>query len=103
MDQSRFDYGRTQEAEHCWNPFGQVPVLVDGDVTYRMLKQFWWHLARQYGGEEWLPLDAPTLAQVIRWLSTRRVKSVKVLKMHGSTLFGAANINIERTQKANSS
>jgi len=59
MDQSRFDYGRTQGRILARNPFGQVPVLVDGchlpDAQAILV-----YLARQYGGEEWLPLDAPT-------------------------------------------
>ncbi|MBD0267808.1 MAG: glutathione S-transferase [Cyanobacteria bacterium Co-bin8] len=52
------------------NPFGQVPVLVNGDLTLADAQAILVYLARQYGGESWLPLDAVGLSQVVRWLST---------------------------------
>ena len=52
------------------NPFGQVPFLVDGGVQLADAQAILVYLARQYGGEKWLPLDALSLAQIIRWLST---------------------------------
>ena len=52
------------------NPFGQVPFLVDGGVQLADAQAILVYLGRQYGGEQWLPLDALPLAQVIRWLST---------------------------------
>lgn len=84
------------------NPFGQVPVLVDGDVTLPDAQAILVYLARQYGGEAWLPLDALPLAQVIRWLSTA-AGEVRQGPENARLyyLFGATNINIERaTQKA---
>jgi glutathione S-transferase len=52
------------------NPFGQVPVLVDGEVTLADAQAILVYLARQYGGDAWLPTEALPLAQVVRWLST---------------------------------
>lgn len=52
------------------NPFGQVPLLIDGDTKLADAQAILVYLARQYGGEKWLPSDALSLAQVIRWLST---------------------------------
>ncbi|MBD2260036.1 glutathione S-transferase [Pseudanabaena sp. FACHB-2040] len=52
------------------NPFGQVPVLVNGDLTLADAQAILVYLARQYGGESWLPVDAVGLSQVVRWLST---------------------------------
>jgi glutathione S-transferase len=52
------------------NPFGQVPTLVDGAVILADAQAILVYLARQYGGDQWLPIEALPLAQVIRWLST---------------------------------
>ncbi len=52
------------------NPFGQVPVLVDGDVIIRDSQAILVYLARRYGGENWLPLEAEAMSQVMRWLFT---------------------------------
>lgn len=50
------------------NPFGQVPVLIDGEVTLSDSTAILVYLARKYG-EEWLPTDALGQANVQRWLS----------------------------------
>jgi glutathione S-transferase len=85
------------------NPFGQVPLLVDGEIHLADAQAILVYLARQYGGDQWLPLDALPLAQVIRWLSTA-AGEVRQGPEHARLyyLFGAGtNINIERaTQKA---
>ena len=85
------------------NPFGQVPFLVDGEVQLADAQAILVYLARQYGGEQWLPLDALPLAQVIRWLSTA-AGEVRQGPENARLyyLFGAGtNINIERaTQKS---
>jgi glutathione S-transferase len=52
------------------NPFGQVPVLVDGETVLPDAQAILVYLARQYGGESWLPLEAEPLSRVVRWLST---------------------------------
>jgi glutathione S-transferase len=85
------------------NPFGQVPFLMDGETQLADAQAILVYLARQYGGEQWLPLDALPLAQVIRWLSTA-AGEVRQGPENARLyyLFGAgANINIERaTQKS---
>lgn len=52
------------------NPFGQVPVLVDDDLTIRDSQAILVYLAKRYGGEQWWPDDAYRLAQISAWLST---------------------------------
>jgi glutathione S-transferase len=85
------------------NPFGQVPLLVDGDIQLADAQAILVYLARQYGGESWMPLDALPMAQVMRWLSTT-AGEVRQGPEHARLyhLFGAGtNINIERaTQKS---
>ena len=85
------------------NPFGQVPFLVDGEVQLADAQAILVYLARQYGGEKWLPLDALSLAQIIRWLSTA-AGEVRQGPENARLyyLFGAGTkINIERaTQKS---
>lgn len=51
------------------NSFGQVPVLVDGETVIADAQAILVYLARQYGGESWLPLAAEPMSRVIRWLS----------------------------------
>jgi glutathione S-transferase len=51
------------------NPLGQVPVLVDGDVTLADSQAILVYLARRYAAASWLPLDPVPLAQITRWLS----------------------------------
>ncbi len=85
------------------NPFGQVPLLVDGETTLADAQAILVYLARQYGGESWLPIAPLPMAQVIRWLSTAagevRQGPENARLYH---LFGASTqINIDRaTQKS---
>ena len=84
------------------NPFGQVPLLIDGETKLADAQAILVYLARQYGGEQWLPLDALPLAQVVRWLSTTAGEVRQGLEnARLYYLFGATSINIERAhQKA---
>lgn len=84
------------------NPFGQVPVLVDGGTVLADAQAILVYLARQYGGESWLPLDAESMSRVVRWLSTtagevrQGPESARLYYM-----FKATSINLERAnQKA---
>jgi glutathione S-transferase len=52
------------------NPFGQVPVLLDDEVILRDSQAILIYLARQYGGEQWLPTGAAEMSRVATWLST---------------------------------
>jgi glutathione S-transferase len=85
------------------NPFGQVPMLVDEETKLADAQAILVYLARHYGGEQWLPLEAVPLSQVIRWLSTT-AGEVRQGPENARLyyLFGAGTkINIERaTQKA---
>jgi glutathione S-transferase len=50
------------------NPFGQVPVLVDGDVVVTDSTAILVYLAKKHG-PEWLPSDPVGAARVQKWLS----------------------------------
>ncbi len=84
------------------NPFGQVPTLVDGEAVYQDAQAILVYLARQYGGETWLPTDAASLSRVVRWLSTAAGEirqGPENARLY--YLFGAKAINVERaTEKA---
>lgn len=84
------------------NPFGQVPVLVDQEVVLADAQAILVYLARQYGGEDWLPVDAEPLSRIVRWLSTAagEIRQGPELARR-YYLFGSKNINIEMaTQQA---
>ncbi|MDO6682324.1 MULTISPECIES: glutathione S-transferase family protein [unclassified Oceanobacter] len=52
------------------NPWGELPVLVDGDVTLRDSQAILVYLAREYGGHQWWPDGAAQQGEVMQWLST---------------------------------
>lgn len=52
------------------NPFGQVPVLKDGDVVIRDSQAILVYLARAYGEDHWFSAEAAKAAEVTAWLST---------------------------------
>jgi len=52
------------------NPWGEVPVLVDGDIVLRDSQAILVYLARRYGGHQWWPDGAAQQAEVMQWLST---------------------------------
>lgn len=84
------------------NPFGQVPVLVDGETVLADAQAILVYLARQYGGESWLPLAPEPMSRVVRWLSTTagevRQGPESARLYH---LFKVTSINLERaTQKS---
>jgi glutathione S-transferase len=80
------------------NSFGQVPTIEDGDVTLSDAQAILVYLARKYGGEEWLPLEAISLAKIIRWLSItagevrQGVENARLFHLFGA----GTKINIER-------
>lgn len=62
--------GDNRKAEFlALNPRGQVPVLEDGETIVWDSQAILVYLARRYGGEEWLPLDPATMADVAQWLA----------------------------------
>ena len=50
------------------NPRGQVPTLVDGEVTIWDSQAILAYLARRYG-KDWLPVEPVALAEVMQWLA----------------------------------
>lgn len=50
------------------NPWGEVPIFVDGDVVLRDSQAILVYVARKWGGETWLPTDAARMAEVVQWL-----------------------------------
>lgn len=52
------------------NPLGEIPVLIDGDLVLRDSQAILVYVARQYGGEQWLPAHPTEMAQIMQWLST---------------------------------
>ncbi|HEY4201339.1 MAG TPA: glutathione S-transferase [Devosiaceae bacterium] len=51
------------------NPFGQVPVLEDGDQVITDSNAILVYLAKSRNRTDWLPEDAVTAAKIQRWLS----------------------------------
>lgn len=51
------------------NPFGQVPVIQDGELTLADSNAILVYLASQYADEQWLPREPAPMAAVQRWLS----------------------------------
>lgn len=82
------------------NPFGQVPVIVDGDFVLADAQAILVYLVKQYGDEQWLPQEAKSLALVMRWLSTtageirQGPESARLYY-----LFNVTSINIERAKQ----
>ena len=50
------------------NPRGQIPTLVDGEVTVWDSQAILVYLARRYG-EAWLPIEPAAMAEVMQWLA----------------------------------
>ena len=51
------------------NPFGQVPVIQDGELTLADANAILVYLASNYADEHWLPREPARAAAVQRWLS----------------------------------
>ncbi|MBI3525255.1 MAG: glutathione S-transferase family protein [Betaproteobacteria bacterium] len=51
------------------NPFGQVPVIQDGEITLSDSNGILVYLAGKYSDGRWLPRDPAQAAEVQRWLS----------------------------------
>jgi glutathione S-transferase len=87
-----------QPAFLALNPFGQVPVLVDGETVLADAQAILVYLACQYGGKSWLPLEAEPLSRIVRWLS---ITAGEVRQGPESArlyhLFKATSINLEQT------
>lgn len=58
-----------QPAFLAMNPFGQVPVIQDGETTLADSNAILVYLASKYDAGQWLPRDPVAAAIVQRWLS----------------------------------
>ena len=78
------------------NPFGQVPVIEDGDVTLADSNAILVYLASKYGAASWLPRDPLAAATVQRFLSLaageifRGPASARLVTLFGMPLDHAA-------------
>ena len=52
------------------NPWGELPILVDGDRVLRDSQAILVYLAGSHGGEAWWPQDPWGQARIVQWLST---------------------------------
>ncbi len=79
------------EAFLAKNPFGQVPVLEDGELTIWDSNAILVYLARTYGNSSWLPENPVEEAKVTSWLS---IAASRIANGPASarlvTVFGAA-------------
>lgn len=57
------------EAFLALNPFGQVPVLRDGETVIRDSQAILVYLAHRHGGPRWWPQDSAELAGAMAWLA----------------------------------
>ena len=81
------------------NPFGEVPVIEDGDVVLSDSNAILVYLARKYGDSSWLPQDPLGAAAVQRWLSLAAGKiAYGPCAARLVTLFGAPH-HLETAQK----
>lgn len=51
------------------NPFGQTPVLTDGDTVVRDSQAILVYLACTYGADEWFPQEPTKMAEIVSWLA----------------------------------
>lgn len=89
-----------QPAFLALNPFGQVPVLEDGDTTLADAQAILFYLAARQGDGLWLPTDPLEQARVVRWLSIAAGEvrqGPESARLHH--LFGVKAIAIERAHE----
>jgi glutathione S-transferase len=81
------------------NPFGQVPVIEDGDVTLADSNAILVYLATRYDPDgRWLPRDAAGAARVQQWLSVAAGQLAYGPSLaRFITLFGA-RLDLDRAQ-----
>ncbi len=52
------------------NPWGEIPILVDGDVVLRDAQAILVYIAKNNDLQAWLPSNPAEMAEVVQWLST---------------------------------
>lgn len=86
------------------NPRGQVPVLIDDNMTIWDSTAILVYLARQYGGETWLPLHPLPMAKVMQWLAMEQnegrygLARARAIKLNNPTVFAKTG-NLEDSQE----
>ena len=71
------------------NPRGQVPVLIDDNVTIWDSQAILVYLARKYGDQIWLPVGSEAMAEVMQWMAVSE----------NEMLFGLARARAVKTFK----
>lgn len=51
------------------NPRGQVPAIEDDGKVFWDSTACLVYVARRYGGEQWLPIEAAQMAEIMQWLA----------------------------------
>lgn len=89
------------EAFLALNPFGQVPVLEDGETVIPDSNAILVYLAKKYGRTDWLPETPAEAAAVQRWLSVAAGQiAFGPCAARLVTLFGAAFNHAEVVARA---
>ena len=78
------------------NPRGQIPVLVDGDVLLWDSMAILVYLARRYGDDRWLPVDALDEARVMQWLAVSENELLYGLARARAALIFKAPFELDR-------
>lgn len=82
------------------NPFGQVPLLIDGETILPDAQAILVYLARKYGDQSWLPTEPEALGRIVRWLSTTAGEIREGVEFaRRFHLFGVKTINIDVAQQ----
>lgn len=91
--------GGTQTPEFLRvNPRGQVPVLEDDGHIIWDSQAILTYLARQYGGERWMPLDTMTLTRIQQWLAVSENELLYGLARARGVLRLGRQFNLEECQ-----
>ncbi|WP_201595467.1 glutathione S-transferase family protein [Psychrobacter vallis] len=85
-----------EEALLQLNPWGEIPILEDGDIVLRDSQAILVYLANKYGGGAWWPSEAHLQADVMQWLS---VASNEIKHGPGAArLIKKFGVDIDKTQ-----
>jgi glutathione S-transferase len=81
------------------NPFGEVPVIEDGDVAIADSNAILVYLATRYDSSEcWLPRDAVAAARVQQWLSVAAGRLAYGPSMARFAVLFGARLDLDRAQ-----
>jgi glutathione S-transferase len=81
------------------NPFGQVPVIEDGDIAIADSNAILVYLATRYDSTgRWLPRDAVTAARVQQWLSVAAGQLAYGPSMARLAVLFGAKLDLDRAQ-----